>query len=175
MTLKKTISITILCAAVAFSPPISSQPAQSNAYHFVLPLSISLEAATEAIRVCDQHGYHVSATVVDMDGVPQVKLRGDGATVHTGESSFEKAYTVVTLGPEFDFDTSGKFFELVKTSPYAPRLAMLPNVMALPGAVAFKSKNVIVGALGIGGAPGGDKDEVCAQAGIAKIAEQLPK
>ena len=27
------------------------------------------------------------------------------------------------------------------------------NVMALPGAVAFKSKNVIVGALGVGGAP----------------------
>ena len=49
------------------------------------------------------------------------------------------------------------------------------NVMALPGAVAFKSKNTIVGALGVGGAPGGDKDEICAQAGMAKVADRLPK
>jgi uncharacterized protein GlcG (DUF336 family) len=171
----KTILISVLCAFVAFTTPSSSQLTEASAYHYVLPLTVSLDAATEAIRVCSQSGYHVSATVVDMDGVPQVAIRGDGATVHTRESSYEKAYTVVTLGPEFDFDTSGKFFELVKTSPYAPRLATVRNVMALPGAVAFKSKNVIVGALGIGGAPGGDKDEVCAQAGIAKVANRLPR
>jgi uncharacterized protein GlcG (DUF336 family) len=152
----------------------SSQPSQTTAYHYVLPLSLSLEAATEAVRVCAQHGYFVTATVVDMDGVPQVALRGDGATIHTSESSFDKAYTVVTLGPIFDFDTSSKFFEMVKTSPYAPALAKMHNVMALPGAVAFKSKNAIVGALGVGGAPGGDKDEVCAQAGVAKVADRLP-
>ena len=139
-----------------------------------MPLSLALEASTEAIRVCAEHGYQVSATVVDMDGVPQVALRGDGATIHTRESSFDKAYTVVTLGPIFDFDTSGKFFDLMKTNPFAPRLSTMTNVMALPGAVALKSKGAIVGALGVGGAPGGDKDEVCAQAGVAKIADQLP-
>jgi uncharacterized protein GlcG (DUF336 family) len=152
----------------------SSQPSQTNAYHYVVPLSLSLEAATEAVRVCAQRGYLVTATVVDMDGKPQVALRSDGATIHTAESSFDKAYTVVTLGPIFDFDTSGKFFDLVRTSPYAPRLSTMTNVMALPGAVAFKSKNAIVGALGVGGAPGGDKDEVCAQAGVAKVADRLP-
>lgn len=152
----------------------SSQPSQTTAYHYVLPLSLALEAATEAIRVCAQEGYQVSAAVVDMDGVPQVALRGDGATIHTKESSFDKAYTVVTLGPIFDFDTSGKFFDLMKTSPFAPRLSTMTNVMALPGAVALKSKNAIVGALGVGGAPGGDKDEVCAQAGVKKIADRLP-
>jgi uncharacterized protein GlcG (DUF336 family) len=151
-----------------------SQPSQKADYHYGLPLALALEAATEAVRVCAQHGYRVTATVVDMDGVPQVALRGDGATVHTGESSFEKAYTVVTLGPMFDFDTSGGLFDLVKTSPYAPRLATMRNVMALPGAVAFKSKNAIVGALGVGGAPGGDKDEVCARAGVAKVADRIP-
>ena len=74
-----------------------------------------------------------------------------GATVHTAESSLEKAFTVVTLGPIFNFDTSGEFFDLVKTNPYAPRLATVRNVMALPGGVAFKSKNAIVGALGVEG------------------------
>jgi uncharacterized protein GlcG (DUF336 family) len=109
-----------------------------------------------------------------MDGVPQVALRGDGATVHTAQSSFEKAFTVVTLGPEFNFDTSGALFELVKTNPYLPRLAQVSHVMALPGAVAFHAKTAIVGALGVGGSPGGDKDEVCARAGIAKVADRLP-
>jgi uncharacterized protein GlcG (DUF336 family) len=30
-----------------------------------------------------------------------------------------------------------------------------------------------VGAIGVGGSPGGDKDEVCAQAAVAKIAGEL--
>jgi uncharacterized protein GlcG (DUF336 family) len=139
-----------------------------------LPLSIALDAAVQAVRVCADNGYRVTATVVDMDGIPQVAIRGDGATVHTHESSFQKAFTVITLGPMFDFDTSGQFFNLIKTNPYAPRLATVSNVMALPGAVAFKSKNAIVGALGVGGAPGGDKDEICARAGVAKVANQIP-
>ena len=170
----KQLSFAVLCTA-ALTGSAHAQPSQTAQYHYALPLSLAAEAATEAIRVCAQNGYRVSATVVDMDGVPQVALRGDGATVHTGESSFEKAFTVVTLGPIFDFDTSGEFFNLVKTNPYAPRLATVRNVMALPGAVAFKSKNAIVGALGVGGAPGGDKDEVCARAGVAKVADTLPK
>lgn len=159
----------VLCATAAWSKPETAD------YHYVLPLDLALEAATEAIRVCELEGYRVSATVVDMDGVPQVALRGDGATVHTHESSFEKAYTVVTLGPEFNFETSGALFEMVKTNPYAPRLAQVTHVMALPGAVAFHAKGVLVGALGVGGAPGGDKDEVCARAGIAKVAARLPR
>jgi uncharacterized protein GlcG (DUF336 family) len=150
------------------------EPAQTKLYHYVMPVNLALEAATEAVRVCAGQGYLVTATVVDMDGVPQIVIRGDGATVHTRESSYDKAYTVVTLGPIFNFDTSGKFFDLQKTSPFAPRLGTMTNVMALPGAVAFKSKNAIVGALGVGGAPGGDKDEACAQAGLAKVSGRLP-
>jgi uncharacterized protein GlcG (DUF336 family) len=157
------------------APLTTAAPSQTTAYHYVVPLSLALEAATESVRVCALHGYSVSATVVDMDGAPQVAIRGDGATIHTAESSYDKAYTVVTLGPIFHFDTSGEFFNLTKTNPFAPRLGSMRNVMALPGAVAFKSKNVIVGALGVGGAPGGDKDEVCAQAGVAKIADRLPR
>ena len=162
------------CTSTAWAQLQAAQVSPTTNYHYAVPLSLALEAASEAVHVCAQRGYHVTATVVDMDGVPQVALRGDGATIHTEESSFDKAYTVVTLGPIFNFDTSGKFFDLTKTSPYAPRLVTMRNVMALPGAVAFKSKNAIVGALGVGGAPGGDKDEVCAQAGVAKVADRIP-
>jgi uncharacterized protein GlcG (DUF336 family) len=173
--MKNAILIPILCGVATLSDAaVPAVPAQTD-YHYVLPLDLAIEAATEALRVCAEHGYRVTATVVDMDGVPQVALRGDGATVHTAQSSFEKAFTVVTLGPEFSFDTSGQFFDLTKVNPYAPRLATVTHVMALPGAVAFKAKNEIVAALGIGGAPGGDKDEVCANAGVSKVADRLPK
>jgi uncharacterized protein GlcG (DUF336 family) len=169
--MKKTIGMALVCGAAALSGPASSQ---TSDYHYVLPLSLAVEAASEAVSVCAHNGYLVTATVLDMDGVTQVELRGDGATVHTRESSYDKAYAVVTMGPIFSFDTSGAFFELTKTNPYAPRLATVTNVMALPGAVAFKSKGVIIGALGVGGAPGGDKDEVCARAGVAKVSDRIP-
>ena len=90
------------------------------------------------------------------------------------ESSFRKAFTVVTLGPEFHFDASSGFFELQKTNPFAPQLATVQNVMALPGAVAITVKGEMVAALGVGGAPGGDKDEICAHAGVDKIQDRLP-
>jgi len=163
-----------LCVASAMTLSAYAQQPPAPGYHYTLPLDIAVDAAKEAIRVCEARHYWVTATVVDMDGVPQVVLRGDRSTVHTGESSFRKAFTVVTLGQEFGFDRSSGFFELVKTSPYAPQLATVHNVMALPGAVAFKANGEIVGALGIGGAPGGDKDEVCAEAGVAKVADRLP-
>jgi uncharacterized protein GlcG (DUF336 family) len=171
----KSVIVAGLLCGILVAPGVTHAKSQAPAsYRYLLPLNLALEAAAEAVEVCAHQGYLVTATVVDMDGVPQVALRGDGATVHTGESSFEKAFTVVTLGPEFNFDTSGGLFELVKTSPYAPRLATVRNVMALPGAVAFKSKNAFVAALGVGGAPGGDKDEVCAHAGVNKVSDRIP-
>ena len=164
----------LLLSAATGLVPVAAQPATEDPYGYALPLGLAVEAASEAVRACAARGYRVTATVVDIDGIPQVVLRGDGATVHTGDSSFEKAFTVITLGPEFSFDTSSGLFELVKTRPYAPRLATVRNVMALPGAVAFKSKGVIVDALGVGGAPGGDKDEVCAHTGVDKVTARIP-
>ncbi|QJP14782.1 heme-binding protein [Starkeya sp. ORNL1] len=171
----KTLIVAVaLYGVTAFGPPALSEPQRASAYQYVLPLDLAVEAATEAVSVCGLQGYRVTATVVDMDGIPKVVLRGDGATVHTRESSFEKAFTVVTLGPEFNFDTSAALFELVKTNPYAPRLAQVHHVMALPGAVAFHAAGAIVAALGVGGAPGGDKDEVCARAGVSRVEDRLP-
>jgi len=52
-------------------------------------------------------------------------------------------------------------------------LATLPNIALLPGGVAIKAGDEIVGALGVSGSPGGDKDEVCAQAGVESIKADL--
>src|SRR5688572_26774549 len=116
--MKRIMPASAFCVALGLGSTALGGKQPAGAYHYVLPLDLALEAATEAVRVCGVQGYRVTATVVDMDGIPQVVLRGDGATVHTRQSSFEKAFTVITLGPEFNFDSSAALFELVKTSPY---------------------------------------------------------
>jgi uncharacterized protein GlcG (DUF336 family) len=152
--------------------PVQTQVSISGRH---LPLQLALEAAQEAVNTCQANGYDITATVVDIAGVPQVVLRADHATVHTKDSSYRKAYTIVTMGPIFHVDTTSAWVELV--SKYPPlageALANTPNVTALPGGAAFKIGDEIVAGLGVGGSPGGDKDEVCAKAGVAKVQGRL--
>jgi len=41
------------------------------------------------------------------------------------------------------------------------------------GGVPIKAGNDTIGGIGVSGAPGGDKDEACANAGLAKIRDRL--
>jgi uncharacterized protein GlcG (DUF336 family) len=51
---------------------------------------------------------------------------------------------------------------------------MLADVIPLGGGVPIKVGEDTIGAVGLSGAPGGqDKEEACAKAGIAKVADQL--
>jgi uncharacterized protein GlcG (DUF336 family) len=150
--------------------------AQVSTSGYVLPMNLALEGALEAVQTCEAKGYDVTATVVDVSGTPQVVLRGDHATIHTKDSAFHKAYTIVTMGPIFHLDTTSQFLEvLAKYPPVAAQgLASTPNVVALPGGAAIKVRDEIVAGIGVGGSPGGDKDEICAKAGVATIQAKLP-
>jgi uncharacterized protein GlcG (DUF336 family) len=133
-----------------------------------LPLTLAVEAAAETVRVCESHGYAVPAAAVDTSGVVMVQIQGDHSTIHTKDSSVRKAYTVVTFGPLFNLDTTAQIAELAKNpAGPGPALTSLPNVLALAGGVAIK-KDETVAALGVGGSPGGAKDEDYAQAGVRK-------
>lgn len=140
-----------------------------------LTLALALEAAGEAAKVCAARGWSVSVSIVDTAGNVKLQAKGDHSTIHTKDSSFRKAYTVVTMGPIFGFDALGMWVEKLKTNPGAAALASIPDIILLPGAVAVRSKGEIVAAIGVGGAPGGDKDEACAAAGLAKIADRLTR
>jgi uncharacterized protein GlcG (DUF336 family) len=155
------------------SPPAMAQVSNSG---YVLPLALALDAAREAVSACASRGYDVTATVVDIDGMVQVALRGDHATVHTKDSSYRKAYTAVSMGPIFRFTVTSQYLEVV--SKYAPlagkSLVDTPNISALPGGAVISAHGEIVAGLGVGGAPGAEKDEACAVAGVAKIKDRLP-
>jgi uncharacterized protein GlcG (DUF336 family) len=49
----------------------------------------------------------------------------------------------------------------------------MKNIVAAQGALPIKVGDDTIGAIGVSGAPGGDKDEACAKAGIDKVSAQL--
>jgi uncharacterized protein GlcG (DUF336 family) len=121
-----------------------------------------------AVASCAGQGYKVSAVVLDMDGIRQAQLRGDGAGIHTLESSFHKAYTAVT----FEIDTI-ELVERSKTGPVSTSIAKIPNLLLAQGGVIVKVGSEAIGAIGVGGAPGSDLDTHCARAGVDKVRDRL--
>jgi len=164
-------SLATVAAFAAF--PVGSAIAQVAESGYSLPLALAVKAATKAIATCAGNGYPVSAVVVDPSGVIRIEAKGDHSTIHTTTAAFRKAYTVVTFGPIFRFDASSTFAELVARNPNGAALAALPDIAPLAGGVAIKVNGEVVGALGVSGSPGGDKDEACAQAGVASIKDEL--
>lgn len=127
----------------------------------------ALTIAQTAYDVCIQQGHRVSVTVVGLEGQVLVAIRGDNSSPHTLENSQRKAYTARTFRT-----TSGEFAQRVKDNPTSGA-AHLTGVIALQGALPIKQGETVIGAVGVSGAPGGDKDEACAKAGIDKVADQL--
>jgi uncharacterized protein GlcG (DUF336 family) len=138
-----------------------------------LPMALAMEAAAEAVAACEKTNYRVTVTVLDRAGQTRVILKGDKATPHTLDSSRGKAYTVVTLGPIVKLDTSGEIATRIRENPAAAGLSAIPGLVFLTGGIAIKSGDEIVAAIGVGGAPGGNLDEVCAKAGLDKIKDRL--
>lgn len=169
----------IALAVAGIAALLSYIPAHAQISHTgrQIPLTVAVEAAMEAVNTCKASGYDVTATVVDVAGTPQVVLRGDHSTIHTKDTSFRKAYTIVTMGPIFKVNTTGEWLGILsKYNPVAgAALASTPNIMPLPGGVAWRVDGEVIGAIGVGGAPGAEKDEVCAVAGANKVKDKLPK
>jgi uncharacterized protein GlcG (DUF336 family) len=168
----KLFEVGMVATAVVAAQPASAQVQKTGNF---LSLDLAMEASAAAAQACEAKGWPVSVSIVDAAGNVKLQAKGDHSTIHTKDSSFRKAYTLVTMGPLFGFDTLGPWVERLKTNPYASAFATLPNIFLLPGAVAVKIKGETVAAIGVGGAPGGEKDEACAAAGLAKIADRLPK
>jgi uncharacterized protein GlcG (DUF336 family) len=141
--------------------------AQQLLTHKDLSVAVATTIAQTAIDTCKAQGYNVSAHVLGREGQVVVAVRNPAAGFATFENSMKKAYTArATRAP------SGKFAETVKGNPNAAQF-FLTNYVAAQGALPIMVGNDVIGAIGISGAPGGDKDEVCAKAGIDKVAAAL--
>jgi uncharacterized protein GlcG (DUF336 family) len=132
-----------------------------------LSASMASTIAQTTIETCKANGFAVSVTVVGRNGEILVQVRGDNTGPHTVENSFRKAYTSRTFRTP-----SGTLVDRLKADPTLG-LIHLTNVIANRGALPIKVGEEVIGAAGASGAPGGDKDEACVQAGIDKVADQL--
>jgi uncharacterized protein GlcG (DUF336 family) len=164
------MSNTLAKAAAALVLVSGSALAADSATFSVKALTpeTALKAAQAALAKCRIDGYQVSVAVVDRSGLVQVGLRDRFAGAHSPETATNKAWTAVS----FRTNTS----DLMRiTQPGQPSSGIrnLPGVVAVGGGVKIEAGGSIVAGIGVSGAPGGDADDVCANAGIKAIADSL--
>ena len=145
---------------------LPTPPAQAAA----LPLALATEAAQTAITTCAMNGYRVTVVVVDAAGAPRLVLAGDGAPGRTVEIGQRKAFTAATLNRP-----GTEIVEQVRTDEsLARRIAADTRMIPWAGARPVRrADGTLIGALGVSGAPGGDKDDACAAAGISRIQDRI--
>jgi len=93
-------------------------------------------------------------------------LRDDGAGNATVDVARMKANSVMAFGRP-----SGPPPNLPAGAPVPP--PVVPGTINAMGGVPIKVGDNVIGAVAVSGAPGGDKDAACANAGLAKVAEKL--
>ena len=131
----------------------------------VLPLSMATKALHAALEACKKDGYRVSVSIVDRAGVLRAMGRADGAGPHTVESSRRKAYTASSLRRP-----TTELAELIAKVPTLQALRdMNPEILILGGGLPIDISGDVVGAIGVGGAPGAHLDDACAEAGLDAI------
>ena len=156
-----------LALTLVVCPPVAAQG-------LVTQKALSFEMAQAVVQGtverCRADGFRVSVTVIDAAGLVKAFARDENTGPHTIDTSKRKAFTALTFAGRWATSLeAAKAWKSVLGSP-------MPNVegtTGMGGGVPIKVDGVAIGAVGVSGAVGGDKDEICANAGIAKIAELL--
>jgi uncharacterized protein GlcG (DUF336 family) len=135
--------------------------------HKDLSVTTAVTIAQTAVQTCKAQGYNVSAHVLGRAGEVLVAMRGDDTGPHTLENSMKKAWTArAQRAPSLNFANA------VKANPTAGAIH-LSNMVPAQGGLPIMVGDDAIGAVGVSGAPGGDKDEACAKAGLDKVAADL--
>lgn len=139
-----------------------------------LSAPLANELVGEAVASCAEKGYAVTAVVVDLDGVRQAMLRGNGAPIHSSDNAFFKAYSAASLTLARKEDSTKAVAErMAKSAATTVPQTPLPNVTYGVGGVTIMAGGKPIGGIGVSGAPGGQIDEDCARGGIAKIQDRM--
>jgi len=152
-------SISVFAAAPA--------PAQAPQTEKNISMGLALAIIQGTLEQCTKDGYKVSITIVDKGGNVAAQIRGDGTSPHTMEFSRLKAYTARIRN-----QTSLQTMKELEDPARAP-LRQIPGLVGVGGGVPIKAGNETIGGVGVSGAPGGEKDEACANAGLAKVEAAL--
>jgi uncharacterized protein GlcG (DUF336 family) len=129
---------------------------------------VAFDLARSALQQCRKDGYQVAVVVTDRFGAALVELRDRYTPVGALDIAKGKAWTAVT----FSRNTSD-LVKAMKAGTTSAALASVPGVTPLAGGLVIEADGSLLGAVGVAGAPGGDKDEVCANAGLAAVQDKL--
>jgi uncharacterized protein GlcG (DUF336 family) len=143
-------------------------PAQGLVSERSIATALAVEAAQAAVAACAERNFRVAATVVDRHGIVKAVVRADGAGPHTIDASRGKAYTAASARNQ-----TTTMLGFVRENPAALTLPNIPGFLVLGGGVPIRAGDEVVGAIGVGGAPSGNIDEECGNAGIARIRDRL--
>lgn len=153
---------------LALSLAAAMASAQSVRVEKNMSLELASQIASATVAACTAAGHNVTATVVDRVGGVRAVMRADNAGPHTLEASRLKAYTSASAK-----NTTLAMMEAAQKNPAAANLVNIPGYLLLGGGVPVKVGNEVIGAVGVGGAPGGHLDEQCAVAAIDKFKDLL--
>lgn len=153
----------ILLASFAVTAHAQAVRSEKN-----MSLELANQIASAAVAACTANGYNVAVTVVDRAGTVRAVQRADNAGPHTLGASQQKAYTSASAK-----NNTSAMLETSQKNPGAATLGDIPGFLLLGGGVPVKVGNEVIGAVGIGGAPGGHLDEQCAIAALDKVKDQL--
>lgn len=150
-------------AALAFTLPVQATDMVSVKQ---IGLELARDIAMESVEACRQDGYSVSAVVLDRAGNVQAALRDTMAARHTLEIAERKAGMTIMSGID-----SGTF--RAARGDIRPELNHMNGLIVMDGALPIRAAGALIGAVGVSGAPGGEKDAACAAAALKKMEERL--
>lgn len=128
-----------------------------------LSLETMQKIATATIAECRKRGIQITVAVVDRYGELQVQLRDTLAPPVSIELSRMKAYTAA------NFTASTSQLKRQSESP----IGRVPGLVMSAGGVPILAGGNHLGAIGVSGAPEGETDEECAQAGLNAVIDDL--
>ena len=128
-----------------------------------MTLATATKIAQAAIDECTKQGIQIGVTVVDREGIVQVVMRDTIAAQITVPISKGKAYTAANFN--------------AATSALGDRangpVGRAPGIIMAAGGLPIQVGGSLLGAVGVSGAPSGETDEACAQAGVDAVSDDL--
>jgi uncharacterized protein GlcG (DUF336 family) len=149
-------------------PPVTGEKGVRTTHE--LSLDMAEQIARAGIMACRKMGFHTTMVVIDSGGTMKAFLRDDFTGPHTVTLAQDKAFTALTLASRFA--TSGAF-ATARNSTLGSPMSNIRGVTGVAGGVPIKYHDEVIGAVASSGAVGGDKDELCSQAGIDAVAGDL--
>jgi len=130
-----------------------------------MSLDTALTAARASIAECRKEGVQITVTIIDRGGHPQVVLRDVLAMDVSIPISRDKAYTAMSFN-----SPTGNLTNRFEGAYGVPKTK---GLLIARGGLPILAAGSILGGIGVSGAPSGETDEKCAQAGLDAIMDDL--